>query len=53
MYTNVSQEELDQELRNEDREVVQDFINSFVDEEADALPIDIQIRRVIKARMGQ
>lgn len=51
MFTDVTQDELDRELLEEAQEAIQEFMNTFVDNEADALPIDVQIRRSIRARM--
>ena len=50
-FEDVTTEELGEETLQEQRAIIENFMAGFVDHEADALPLDVQIRRVLKQNM--
>lgn len=50
-FEDVSAAELEEETVREQAALVDNFMAQFVDNEPDALPIDVQIRRVLRANM--
>jgi len=50
-FEDVTAEELAEEERREGCATVEDFMAQFVDNEPDALPIDVQVRRVLRHNM--
>lgn len=50
-FEDVSAAELEEETVREQAALVDNFMAQFVDNEPDALPIDVQIRRVLRTNM--
>ena len=50
-FEDVSAAELEEEIVREQEAITAEFMSQFVDHEPDALPIGVQIRRVLRQNM--